>query len=93
MTYKDTYTDFEILLADEAKVRVPFKPEFDPKTKRVKPDSIRPDLNDPDRKLGGLKGSEKDLNDKQWVVVGLGRTTDRPPQFKATAVLVVAEKP
>jgi hypothetical protein len=59
----------------------------------VKPDSIRPDPNDPDKKLGGLKGTEKDLRTKQWVVVALARTNEKPPQFKATAVLVVAEKP
>jgi hypothetical protein len=76
-------------MADDAKVRVPFKPEIDEKTKRVKPESIRPDPTDPDRGLGGLKGAESDLQTRQWVVVALGRTTDKPPQFKATAVLVV----
>jgi hypothetical protein len=40
-----------------------------------------------------LKGSDKDLRERQWVVVALGATRDRPPQFLATAVLVVAEKP
>ena len=58
----------------------------------MKPDSVRPDSNDPDRKLGGLKGTERDLKSKQWVVVALGRTNDKPPQFKATAIAVVAEK-
>jgi hypothetical protein len=71
---------------------VPFKPELDEKTKRVKPESVRPDPSDPDRKLGGLKGSEKDLRTHQWVAVALGRTADKPPKFKATAVLVVVEK-
>jgi hypothetical protein len=92
LTVRDTYTDLEITLADEAKVRLPFKPEIDETTKRVKPESIRPDRNDPDHKLGGIKGSEKDLKKKQWVVVALGRTADKPPQFKATALAVVAEK-
>jgi hypothetical protein len=88
---KDTHTDIDIMLADEAKVRLPFKPEYDDQTKKLKPESIRPDPNDPDRKLCGLKGSEKDLKNRDWVLVTLGTTRDKPPMILATVIQVVSE--
>ena len=92
MTYKNTYTDLEISLVENAKIRIPFKPEMDEKTKRIKPESVRPDPKDPDRRLGGIKGTESDLKEKQWIVVALGATREKPVQFRATALLVVADQ-
>jgi hypothetical protein len=91
VTVKDSHTDVEISLADDPKVRIPFKPEIDETTKKVKPESVRPDPNDPDRKLGGLAGFGKDLQPKQWVLVTLGATRDNPPQYLATVVQVVSD--
>jgi hypothetical protein len=91
VTLKDSHTDVDIMLADEAKVRIPFKPEYDEKTKKVKPESVQPDPKDPDRKLGGVAGFGKDLQRGEWVVVTLGSTRDKPPQILATVVQVVSE--
>ena len=91
VTVKDSHTDVEIMLAEDAKIRTPFKPEYDDKTKKVKPESVKPDPNDPDRKLGGMAGFGKDLQKGQWVAVTLGATRDKPPMVLATVVQVVSE--
>jgi hypothetical protein len=91
VSFKDSHTDVDIMLAEDPKVRIPFRPEIDEKTKKVKPESVRPDPNDPDRKLGGLAGFGKDLQRGQWVLVTLGATRDKPPQYQAMVVQVVSE--
>ena len=93
VSMKDSYFDIDMMLAEDAKIRTPFKPEYDDQTKKLKPESVRPDPNDPDRKLGGLKGSEQDLKNRDWVVVTLGTTRDKPPMVLATVVQVVSEPP
>jgi len=91
VTLKDSHADVDITLSEEAKIRIPLKPEIDEQTKRVKPESLRPDPKDPDRKLGGLKGTEKDLVKDHWVVVTLGATREKPPRILGTIVQVVGE--
>jgi hypothetical protein len=88
---KDANTDVDVTLAEDAKIRIPLKPEVDDKGK-VKPESLKPDPKDPDRRLGGAKGTEKDLGKGQWVLLDLGATREKPPRILATAVRVVAEK-
>lgn len=84
--------DLDIMLADDVKVRIPYKPERDEKGK-IKP--FKPDPDDRDRHLGGIKGSESDLARRQFVTVHLGLTTSDPrnPRIVATAVIVVNDVP
>jgi hypothetical protein len=87
---KDAHEDLDILLAEDAKVRIPFQPQVDDKGK-IKPESIKRDPKDPDRNLPGMKGTPKDLQRKQWVSISLGATRDKPPKYLATLVIVVGE--
>jgi hypothetical protein len=92
VTSKDSHQDIELVLADDVKVRVPLKPEYDDKGK-IKPESLKRDPKDPDKNLPGVKGSEKDLKARQWVSVVLGATREKPPKVLATVVIVVADPP
>ncbi len=76
----------EVWIAEDVKVRMPAEFEFDD---RGKPKHFKPDPNDPDRRLGGVKGSIADVKDGQSAVVTLGRLPDK--RLVAT-VIVVAEK-
>ena len=76
-----------ILIATDVKVRLPAEPEFDSKGK-LKP--FKPDPNDPDRKLGGVKGTRDDLRDGQQVVLTLGKLPNK--KLVATVVVVLPEK-
>lgn len=84
--------DLDIMLADDVKVRIPIKLERDEKGK-VKP--YKPDPDDRDRHLGGMKGSEADLARRQIVTVHLGLTTSDPrnQRIVAMAVIVVQDVP
>jgi hypothetical protein len=68
ITLKGTYQDVQITVADAAKFRVLPQPTFDDKG-RIKP--VKPDPQDPDRRLGGVKGSAEDLRKDVWVVANL----------------------
>jgi hypothetical protein len=76
-----------ILIATDVKVRLPAEPEFDSKGK-LKP--FKPDPSDPDRKLGGVKGSRDDLRDGQQVVLTLGKLPNK--KLVATVIVVLPEK-
>jgi hypothetical protein len=76
----------DILIASDVKVRLPAEPEFDEKGK---PKPSRPDPNDPDRKLGGVKGSHDDLREGQRVVVSLGKFRKK---LVANVIVVLPEK-
>jgi hypothetical protein len=76
-----------VLIATDVKVRVPAEPEFDSKGK-LKP--FKPDPSDPDRKLGGVKGSKDDLKEGQPAVVTLGKLPNK--KLVATVVVVLPEK-
>ena|SRR5258708_16486724 len=76
-----------VIIASDVKVRVPAEPEFDSKGK-LKP--FKPDPSDPDRKLGGVKGSKNDLRDGQQVVLTLGKLPNK--KLVATVIVVLPEK-
>ena len=78
--------EIEILIAEDVKVRSTPEPEFDSKG-RLKP--YKPDPNDPDRKLGGVKASKDDLRDGQNVVVTYGTSKAKKPV--ATLVVILPE--
>lgn len=68
------HQDFEIALTDDVKVRQPPKPELDAKGR---PKPFKPDpKEDPDYKLGGIKGTPGDLRAEGWAGVVLGRTRE-----------------
>ena len=83
-----TKQTLDVLIAADAKVRIPAELEFDDKGKPKKP-KIDPD--DTDRSLGGVKGSKDDLRDGQEVVIKVGKLGDSK-QLVATAILVVKNK-
>lgn len=76
----------DILIASDVKVRLPAEREFDEKGK---PKPSKPDPNDPDRKLGGVKGSHDDLREGQRVVVTLGKFKKK---LVANVIVVLPEK-
>jgi hypothetical protein len=88
---KDEKQELEITLADEVKVRVPPKIEFDEKTGRPKRLVLKKDPKDPDRNLPGVKGSPDELTKDLWVSVNLGRTREKTPRIVATMVVVLGE--
>jgi hypothetical protein len=77
----------DILIATDVKVRLPAEPEFDSKGK---PKPFKPDPSDPDRKLGGVKGTRDDLRDGQQVVLTLGKLPNK--KLVATVVVVLPDK-
>jgi hypothetical protein len=78
--------EVEFIIAEDVKVRSTPEPEFDSKGK-LKP--FKPDPNDPDRKLGGVKASKDDLRDGQGVVVTYGKAKNN--KIVATLVLILPE--
>jgi hypothetical protein len=88
---KDEKQELEITLADEVKVRVPPKIEFDEKTGRPKRPVVKKDPKDPDRNLPGVKGTPDELTQDLWVSVSLGKTREKTPRVVATMVLVLGE--
>jgi hypothetical protein len=76
----------DVIIADDVKVRLPAEPEFDSKGKLKK---FKPDPNDPDRGLGGVKGSKDDLREGQQVVIKLGKHNKK---LVATVIVVLPEE-
>jgi hypothetical protein len=77
----------DLLIAEDAKVRLPAEQQFDEKGK---PKRSKPDYSDPDRRLGGMKGAIEDLREGQAVIVSLGRVINKK-QLVATIILVLPE--
>ena len=75
----------DVLIAEDVKVRLPAEQEFDSKGK---PKPSKPDPNDPDRKLGGTKGSKDDLREGQQVVVKIGKHNKK---LVATVILILPQ--
>jgi hypothetical protein len=75
-------------VADKAKVRVLPKNEFDDKG-NIKP--LKPDPKDPDRRLGGVKGSREDLRENVWVLARLSRNR-KGTVYVANLVIVLGEE-
>ena len=75
-------------VADRAKIRVLPKNEFDEKgnIKRFKPDP-----KDPDRRLGGVKGSREDLRENVWVLARLKRNR-KGTVYVADVLVVLGEE-
>jgi hypothetical protein len=88
ITLKRTYQDVQITVADAAKFRVLPQPEYDDKG-RLKP--RKPDPKDPDRRLGGVKGSAADLRKDVWVVANLRRTRSGSKHVAHTIVVLGEE--
>jgi hypothetical protein len=77
----------DLLIADDVKIRVPQRLEFDDKGK---PKPFKPDPKDTDRsKYGGMKGTRSDLREGQTVRVILGKLPSK--KLVATVIIVVAE--
>jgi hypothetical protein len=74
-------------MADDVKVRVLSRLEFDEKGKPKQP---KPDPDDPDRKYGGVKGDRSDLHDGQAATVMLGKLPDK--RLVATVIIVADQK-
>ncbi len=81
--------DTEITLADDVRIRVPFKPELDDKGRPKAPP--KKDPKDPDRNLPGVKGSTSDLTKGAHVTITLAQTRERQPKTLATLILVNEE--
>jgi hypothetical protein len=76
-----------VTVAQKAKIRVLPKNEFDEKG-RIKP--FKPDKKDPDRRLGGVKGTFKDVEQDMWVTVKLRR--NRSGSLHLADIVVVLGK-
>lgn len=93
-TTRIEYTEYEITLAENVKIRVPPKPETD-ENGRVKPARFKKDPTDPDQRLfpGTHKGEATDLTRGMMVAVALGATKNaKNPEIFGTVVIVVSEK-
>jgi hypothetical protein len=88
ITVQNTHKDVNVTLSDQVKVRVLPKPEYDEKGK---PKKFKPDPNDPDRRLGGVKGSPSDLKKDEWVVVDL-KSDRKGNTYVANIVAVLGEE-
>jgi hypothetical protein len=88
VTLRNTSVDVTITVADSAKIRVLPRNEFDDKG-RIKP--FRPDPRDPDRRLGGRKGSFEDIEKDVWVAVKLRRNRSGSLHL-ASIVLVLGQE-
>jgi hypothetical protein len=88
-----TNQDFDVILADDCKVRLPVKQEFDEKGKPKPMPKVDP-KEDPDYKtLGGSKGEASDLARGQIVTVAFGQSMDpKNPQVVATMIRVERDK-
>lgn len=85
----DNASDLELTLADDVKIRVPLKPEFDDKG-RPKPPP-RKDPKDPDRNLPGVRGSTSDLTKGAHLTISVSQTREKQPKTVATLILVTDE--
>jgi hypothetical protein len=88
ITLKRTHQDVWIAVADNARLRVLPKPEYDDKGM---PKRFKPDPNDPDRKYGGVKGSIEDLKPEEWVVVNLKRNR-KATKFLGNIIIVLGQE-
>ena len=71
LKFKAVTQDVEIHVTDATKFRKAAPVEVDSKGR---PKPFKPDPKDPDRRLGGLKGSMDDIKEGRWVLVNLSRT-------------------
>jgi hypothetical protein len=78
----------DVIIAVDAKVRMPATQEFDEKGK---PKPFKKDPNDKDSKLGGVKGAIDDLREKQTAWVTLGKTSKKNSKYVATIIVIDAE--
>jgi hypothetical protein len=74
----------------DTKIRLYHEPEFDAKGRPLR-GTPRPDPGDPDRRLGGKRGTVSDLRPDQAVRVRLER--NRTGQLIATTIIVLNELP
>jgi hypothetical protein len=88
ITLEKTQKDVTVSVAENAKIRVMPKTEYDAKGK-AKP--FKPDPNDPDHRLGGVKGSLGDLKPEQWVVVNL-KSDRKGTTYVANIIAVLGEE-
>jgi hypothetical protein len=82
-----TKRTFDLLVAEDAKIRLPAELQFDDKGK---PKRLKKDPNDPDRNMPGVRGTKEDLHEGQNVLVTVGRLPNK--KLVATVVLVLADK-
>jgi hypothetical protein len=87
ITLKNVTKDVTIKIAGAAKVRVLPRPEFD-KNGRIK--TFKPDRKDPDWKLGGIKGSAKDMRKDVWLITNCSLA--QSGKYFAHAILVLGEE-
>lgn len=73
-------------LADEAKIRVPRRVQYDKFGRPVKQEPL--DRKDPDRKLGGVQGDVSELRSGDIVTVTVARTGKG--EYVATVIQVIA---
>ena len=78
---------YEVLIAEDAKIRFPAELQFDDKGK---PKPFRKDPSDPDRSMPGVRGTKENLRDGQNVIVTIGKLPNK--KLVATVILVVADK-
>jgi len=78
---------YELLIAEDAKIRLPAELQFDEKGK---PKPFHKDPSDPNRSMPGVRGTKEDLRDGQNVIVTIGRLPNK--KLVATVILVVADK-
>ncbi|MER3415015.1 MAG: hypothetical protein C4297_02230 [Gemmataceae bacterium] len=92
---KKTHYDTDpIMLAEDAKIRIPPPIEKDEKGRIKAPKKSKPDPNDPDAKLGGVKGDVGDIQPRRWATVVLAKKTkDGPPVAIIVALYPVQESP
>ena len=89
ITLRTTHQDVKITVAEATKLRLIPQPTYDDKG-RLKP--FKPDPKDPDRRLGGTKGSAEDLRPGVWVVADLSRTRDGSKHVARTVVVLGEEQ-
>ncbi len=80
----------EFIIAEDVKVRVPAELEFDEKGRPKPP---KRDPTDPDRRLGGVKGSKDDLREGQNVVAWVGRLSNKKKDNLVATIVVVLPEP
>jgi uncharacterized protein YkwD len=84
---RSTSVDVQITLADTARFRVLPRNKFDARGKLI---PFKPDKNDPDRRLGGVKGTIKDVEKDNWLAVKLRR--NRSGSLHLADVVIVLGK-
>jgi hypothetical protein len=88
ITMRQTFVDVKVTLADAVKVRVQPQPEYNDKGKPI---PFKPDPKDPDRRLGGARGSPDDVRKDTWVVAQISRTRSGSKHV-ASVIMVLGEE-